>query len=126
MKHICIAVAILFILLVPSAATESFYWAGYDWSFTMERPHIIDNSTATIRSYYGTIAPFKYESQDVDLRGAIGSVDSRNGTFLILKDDHYYVAFQVSGNRGIISDMNLSDTVDFIQSLNITAAQPRR
>jgi hypothetical protein len=128
MKLVKVAVLVFLLAGLADCERESFEWSNLTWSFEVDQSHIIDGQD--VRTYYGAVFPWvENGGQEYDFRESIGEVDSLSGMFHLMKssryEDYYFATYDkdVGNSRpGFKSNMNLTEFIDFLESVKIEPA----
>ncbi|MFB3766363.1 MAG: hypothetical protein ACE14P_14105 [Methanotrichaceae archaeon] len=120
---------VILVVLISLGSAETIQVDGYNFTFEMNKNHIIDNDT--IRTYYGFVNPVVVNGSGVYLRKEyvfIGTTNSRNEIFQIYErggedSDPQFFAIDASlfpnSTICVHSTMNLTDTIDFLKTLKV-------
>jgi hypothetical protein len=137
MKVLWIAFIMLMLIGIASVSAETFQFKNYTISFNMSQPHVVEGSI--IKTYDGQVIFFNQTVRfDNGFDGYVGKYKdytliyytdpieylllSKAFAYIVLKDPSGYM--DVAGLQ-IISTMNLTNTIEFIDTLKIEKAKEK-
>jgi hypothetical protein len=106
---------LIIVLLSIAASAETTTMKNHTLTFEMKKPYIIQNNR--INTNDGSII---FSEVRVNVGGTyVGYVQSDNWTYLVNTMEHYYLIYPINGDYSMTSNMNLTNTIDFLRSLDV-------
>ncbi|MHC1686947.1 MAG: hypothetical protein AB9879_04480 [Methanothrix sp.] len=110
--------ALIMMLLIAVASAETVTMGNHTLAFNMDTPYIVQNNT--INTIDGEII---FSDVRVNVGGTyMGYVQQNNKTYIVNIYEYYYLIIPIGDDYTLTSNMNLTDTVDFLKSLTVDKA----